>query len=210
VTPAMANAMTRKEAPTAHRPRKPIIAKVRHLNAREIYAKAPDADVEGFRARLKEIFATASPLFVEASLRQLIAAAKLPDSLVASTVSLSASLELIASLEPSTEAESALALHVACLHMASITVMSRLRGITERNVVAMATAAAKIERAFHSALETYQQMKRGVTQIVRVERINIEPGAQAIVGCVRNEQIRTGTSGNHQSSDKDGGSREQL
>jgi hypothetical protein len=31
----------------------------------------------------------------------------------------------------------------------------------------MATACAKLEHAFHSAIETYYRVKRGVTQIVR-------------------------------------------
>jgi hypothetical protein len=173
--------ITCKERPSRQR-REPIIAKVRRLSAGEIYAKAPDQDVDGFRVRLREIFATASPLFVEASLRQLIAAAKLPDSVSATTVSLSASLELIASLAPVSESEAALAIHVACLHMASLSVLSRLHTVTERNAVAIATASAKIERAFHSAFETFQHMKRGVTQIVRVERVDIQAGAQAVVG----------------------------
>ena len=49
-----------------------------------LFAGAPDGDVAGWRSRLKELFGTASPLFVEASLRQLIEASKLPGQGVAS------------------------------------------------------------------------------------------------------------------------------
>jgi hypothetical protein len=181
--PAATNSTTSNGATRERRPRRPIVAKVRQLTALEIYAKAPDKNVEGFRARLKDIFATASPLFVEASMRQLLATAKLPDTAVPDTASLSASLELIASLCPITESEAALAVHIAALHMGAIAVLSRLQTLTERNVIAMATAAAKIERAFHGALETYQYLKRGATQIVRVERVEIQSGGQAVVGC---------------------------
>jgi hypothetical protein len=48
----------------------------------------------------------------------------------------------------------------------------------------LATAATRLERAFHSALETFYRMKRGNTQVIRVEKIEIQPGAQAIVGNV--------------------------
>ena len=53
-------------------------------------------------------------------------------------------------------------------------------------MIAMTTACAKIEHAFHSAIETYYRVKRGVTQIVRVERV-VQPGAQAVIGVVARE-----------------------
>jgi hypothetical protein len=158
--------------------------KVRHLNARESIAKAPDEDVETWRKRLRELFATSSPLFVEASLKQLIGACKLPGEFRASTTSVSAALEIIASLEPENEAQAALAAHIACLHCASLNAMSRMLGVTERNVIAMATAAAKLERAYHLALESYDRMKHAVRQVGRVERVEVQRGAQAIVGVV--------------------------
>lgn len=164
--------------------RRPIVAKVRRLNSRRIYAIAPDDAVAGWRERLKELLATSSPLFVEATLAQLIAACKLPGEATASTTSLSAALEVIASLQPENEAQACLAIHIACLHAASLNVLSRMHGCTERNIIALATAAAKLERAYHKALELYHRLKHGVTQIVRVERVNIQSGAQAIVGVV--------------------------
>ena len=72
--------------------RRPIIAKVRHLNAAQHIAVAPDNDIAGWRRRLKELFSTSSPPFVEASLKQLIAASKLPGETAASTTSISAAL----------------------------------------------------------------------------------------------------------------------
>jgi hypothetical protein len=172
----------------ARKRRRPMVAKVRKIdgNSRH-FAVAPDGDVAGWRSRLKELFGTASPLFIEACLRQLIEASKLPDQGVGTTTSLSAALELIASLEPENEVQAALAVHVACLHTASLNVLSRTHGIGERNIIAMATACAKLERALHSAIETYYRVKRGVTQIVRVERVEVQPGAQAVIGVVTRE-----------------------
>jgi hypothetical protein len=116
----------------------PMVAKVRMIDGNpRLFAVAPDGDVAGWRARLKELFGTASPLFVEASLRQLIEASKLPSEGVGTTTSLSAALELIASLEPENEAQAALAVHVACLHTASLSVLSRTWRGSARRVTAM-------------------------------------------------------------------------
>jgi len=164
--------------------RRPVVAKVRAKSANETYVVSPDANVDQFRLCLKEVFATSSPLFVDASIRQLLSAAKLPGDSIACTTSLSSALELIASLEPENEAQAALAVHIACLHMASINVLSRLHSASERNVIAIATAASKIERTFQLALESFNRLKNGITQIVRVERVEVHAGAQAVVGYV--------------------------
>jgi hypothetical protein len=104
--------------------RRPIVAKVRQVENQKRIAVAPDdAQVAAWRARMKEIFATGSPLFVEASLRELIETSRLPGECVATTTSLSAALELIASLQPENEAQAALAVHIACLHTASLNLL---------------------------------------------------------------------------------------
>ena len=104
-----------------------------------------------------------------------------------STSSLSAALEIVASLQPENEAQASLAIHIACLHAASLNVLSRMHSVTERNVIAMASAAAKLERAYHGAIETYDRLKHGVRQVIRIEKVEIQSGAQAIVGLVDNK-----------------------
>ena len=108
----------------------------------------------------------------------------MPGDGTATTTSLLAALELIASLEPENEAQAVIAVHVACLHTASLNVLKRLNSVGERNMIAVATAAAKLERAFHSAIETYHRVKKGVSQIIRIEKVEVQAGAQAIVGVV--------------------------
>jgi hypothetical protein len=54
----------------------------------------------------------------------------------------------------------------------------------ERNVIAMTTAGAKLERVFQTAIETYYRIKRGATQVVRIERVEVQSGAQAVIGTV--------------------------
>ena len=124
-------------------------------------------------------------MFIDASVRRLMAPTKVPDELVPTTNSLSAALAFVESMEPENEVQAALAVNAACLQAASTNLLSRINsGMTERSVPRLATAAARLERAFHSALETYYKLKRGNTQVIRVEKIEIQPGAQAIVGNV--------------------------
>jgi hypothetical protein len=76
--------------------------------------------------------------------------------------------------------------YVACLHTASLNVLRRRHDIGERNIIAVATAAAKLERAFHGAIETYR-VKRGVSQIIRIEKVEVQAGGRTIVGIVDRE-----------------------
>ena len=144
-----------------------------------------DTSPEAWAAALKQALGTTSEHFVEASLRRLMAACMLPGEAFASTLSLSAALALIQGLGPEDEAQAALAVNAACLHAACTNVLSRLQpGGGDRRVVYLATAVARLERAFQGAVETFYRVKRGHTQVIRVEKIEIQPGAQAIVGPV--------------------------
>jgi hypothetical protein len=144
-----------------------------------------DTSPEAWTAALKQALGTTSEHFVEASLRRLMAACMLPGEAVASTTSLSAALALIQGLGPEDEIQAALAVNAACLHAASTNVLSSLGpGGANRGTVYMATAVARLERAFQGAVETFYRVKRGHTQVIRVEKIETQPGAQAIVGQV--------------------------
>ena len=82
-------------------------------------------------------------------------------------------------LSPENEAQAALAIHVACLHAATTNVMSRMGVIPgERRAVIIATAASRLSRAFDHALETYHRIKRGNIQVIRIEKVEVQPGAR--------------------------------
>ena len=73
---------------------------------------------------------------------------------------------------------------------ASANVMSRMSNIGgERRIVVLATAASRLSRAFHDALETYYRLKRGNTQVIRVEKIEVQLGADAFVGNLRQASL---------------------
>jgi len=165
---------------------KPVRAKVRQVEGsiRRVAEPIHQSHAE-WASALRQALGTTSDHFVEASLQRLLAASALPTEAVASTTSLSAALALIQGMEPENEAQAALAVNAACLHAACTNVISRLQPSGgDRRVIYLATAVARLERAFHSALETFYRVKRGNTQVIRVEKIEIQPGAQAIVGNV--------------------------
>ena len=71
--------------------------------------------------------ALASSAFVEASLYQLIAAARLPGSGICE-IAVNASLAFIEGTKPQGEVECALAIQMACTHTAAMAVLNRLGG----------------------------------------------------------------------------------
>lgn len=184
--------LSAREAPSnalEHQERKkrsaPLVqARVVHVGGTaRLAALPPDGDdLAKWEDRLKQVLGTTSEHFVRASIRQLIEANKLPGHAVADTTSLSAALAFIRSLEPENEAQAALAVQLAALHSASMNVLSRIHNVGERNMITMASAGAKLERAFQSGLETYFRLKRGVHQVVRIERVEVREGGQAVIG----------------------------
>lgn len=88
-------------------------------------------------------------------------------------------------MEPENEIQAALAVDAACFHAAAQNLLSRIQSHGgERRLSSAATAAARLERAFHSAVETFHKVKRGNTQVIRVEKLVVELGGQAMVGQV--------------------------
>ena len=69
--------------------------------------------------RLQNAFGTASSAFVAASLQQLIAAARLPNSGI-SEIAVNASLAFIEGAKPRDEIECALVIQMACTHSAAM------------------------------------------------------------------------------------------
>ncbi len=113
-----------------------------------------------------------SDAFVNTMLNQLIDAAAINRDHVATSESLSAALELIRGLAPSNTAEAALAVHVAQLHMVAAALNGRilLYGST-RATRDQANAAARLERAFLAAFQTYHRIRYGTRHVVQIERI---------------------------------------
>ena len=123
---------------------------------------------------------------MNASLLELQAAAHLPFGGI-SEVAINAALALIEGAAPRNEIEGALAVQMACTHTAALAILARFSGGggSERRVVALASAAARLMRAYSGQVETLRRLRHGGDQHVRVEHIHINEGAQAVIGSVR-------------------------
>lgn len=164
---------------------RPVRALVRqNRQANEFIAAPFDSEpLDEWRDRLKAVLGTVSDDFVDASLRRLIYACRLPGHLVASATSLSAALALIQSMEPANEMEAMVAVHIASLEAAAMAMMGRLaESGMEARIRSASMAVAKLERVLAAQINTYHRLKHGNRQVIRIEKVEVQPGAQAVVG----------------------------
>ena len=165
--------------------RPPVRVRTRRITAS--VSKLYPADGEGkiWWGRLKKALGTGSSDFVNASLHQLQAAAQFPGSGISET-GINAALAMIEGFAPQNEVEAALAVQMACTHIATMSVLARLGpgGGPEDRAVRLASAVARLVRAFTNQFEAYRRLRHGGDQYVRVEHVHINEGAQAVIGNV--------------------------
>ena len=178
--------MTRRITSVPERPRPPVRVRLRRITANQSKPYPPDGQGKIWWERLKKAFGTVSSDFVNASLFQLQSAARLPCSGI-SEIGMNAALALIEAAAPKDEIEGALAVQMACTHTAALSVLARFGsgGGTDRRVVALASAAARLLRAYSGQVEALRRQRHGNDQYVRVEHVHISEGGQAVIGNVR-------------------------
>lgn len=166
--------------------RTPVRLKLQRVHAHLAKPHPPDGLRMDWWERLKSAFGTSSSAFVEASLYQLQAAARLPCSGI-SEIAVNAALAMIEAAEPKDEVEAALAVQMACTHTAAMAVLARLGGGggSERRLTSVASAASRLLRAYTEQVEVFRRLRRGPDQVIRIERVDVHEGGQAIVGAVR-------------------------
>jgi hypothetical protein len=94
---------------------------------------------------------------------------------------------VIEGAKPQDEVECALVIQMACTHAAAMAVLGRLGGThgPDRNVAAMASAAARLLRAYATQVEALRRLRNGGSQFVRVEHVHVNEGGQAVIGNVK-------------------------
>ena len=179
-------------APVVNEPRRPPVrVKLRRVRANLAKVYPPDGESKAWWKRLKKALGTASSDFVNASLLQLQEAAQLPCSGI-SEAAMNAALALIEAAAPRNEIEGAIAVQMACTHAAAMSILARFRGGggSEHRVVALATAAARLMRAYSVQVETLRRLRHGGDQYVRVEHVHVNDGGQAVIGNVKTAAAR--------------------
>jgi hypothetical protein len=166
-----------------------VRVRLKRINCNVAKAFPPDGQQKEWWNRLKVALGTPSSNFVSASLVQLVSAARLPMGGI-SEVAVNAALAFIEGAKPQEEVESALVIQMACTHTAAMAVLARIGGGEggDRHVAMMATAAARLTRAYATQVETLRRLRNGGSQFVRVEHVQITEGGQAIIGNVRSTE----------------------
>jgi hypothetical protein len=166
----------------------PVKVRLKRLNCNQATPYPPDGQARERWQRLRNAFGTASSEFVEASLYQLIAAARLPGSGI-SEIAVNASLAFIEGAKPQGEVECALVVQMACTHTAAMSVLGTFAGAygSCRDIPLKASAAARLMRAYATQVETLRRVKNGGSQVIRVERVYVNEGGQALIGNVRKD-----------------------
>ncbi|WOH47553.1 hypothetical protein [Bradyrhizobium sp. sBnM-33] len=167
-----------------------VRVKLERINCDVARSLPPDGDEQVWLDRLQAALGTASIEFVHATLYQLQAAARLPNSGL-SEIAVNAALALIEGERPRGETECAIVLQMACLHAATMAVLGRLGGGHggDRHVLAAATAAGRLSRSFAILVETLRRLRNGGSQTIRIERVDVRDGGQAVIGNIENPMI---------------------
>jgi len=126
---------------------------------------------------------TNSSDFVNATLVQIQNASRMPSGGISET-SVNVVLAFIEAAEPKNEMEAALAIQMARRHAVAMAVLSRAGGAYggDRHVAIMASAAARLLKAFAAQIETLRRLRNGGSQVIRIERVEVRDGGQAVIG----------------------------
>ena len=163
----------------------PVRVRVFEADGKVAKVHPPDGDGSSWWRRLNTALGTRSGDFVNASLFQIQAASRSPWGGI-SELSMNAALAMIEAAAPKDEIEGALAVQMACTHIAAMAVLAKLdvAFATERRIAAFGSAAARLLKSFAMQVEVLRRLRNGGQQIVRVEYVNIHDGGQAVIGNV--------------------------
>ncbi|WP_406857571.1 hypothetical protein ABEG18_08120 [Alsobacter sp. KACC 23698] len=149
-------------------------------------------DVEGWFNVARRTFGTVSDSFARTQIRFLLRGlrtAMFGESTDA--VEMNAALAQIAGIEPKNELEAALATQMAVTHVVAMRLLGRA-GTTDPTLphfAATGLVTAKFLRAFAGQAEVLAKLRRPAVQTVRVERVEVQAGGQAVVGLVNNNKL---------------------
>ena len=145
--------------------------------------EAAHSDLRGAWAHLIDTFGTRSTEAANTLISQL-ANAVAPNGTV-SDAELNGALAAVHGIAPQDEAEAMLAVQMVATHTAALAALHKARTAEYRpGLDSWGNLATKLLRTYTAQLETLAKYRRRGSQTVRVEHVNVAPGAQAIVGPV--------------------------
>jgi hypothetical protein len=182
----MMNKPNNSTAPVAGSRLPPVRVKVFGADGKLAKVHPPHGEHKNWWQRLNKALGTTSSDFVNASLFQIQSASRSPWGGI-SELSMNAALAMIEAAAPKDEIEGALAVQMACTHSAAMAVLAKMEGAftSERRVIAFASAAARLMRAYATQVEVLRRLRNGGQQFVRVEHVHVNDGGQAVIGNVK-------------------------
>ena len=175
---------------TSRRPRRtpPATIGIKRIQGNVVSFGSRGPTDQAWRKQLRRAFGTVSDEFVGMVLHHLERAARMPGD-GASDMAINGAIAMITAFAPKNEVEAALALQAACTHMAAMAVMSRIGGAGggSQRLPGLASAAARLLRAYCAQMETHRRLRGGGEQNIRVEHVHVHEGGQAIVGAVNSQ-----------------------
>lgn len=179
-TPAETAAINRYRERTARRPP----ARIKRSKGETGASVRPDhPDLATGLFTLMGALGTVSPEFMHGLLKQVMNAASQGQEV--SEADTNFVLSVINGIEPRDEVEAMLGAQMAAVHMASMTFARRLAHVENLPQQEGAERALnKLMRTFTTQMEALKRYRSTGQQVVRVERVSVEAGGQAIVGSV--------------------------
>lgn len=140
--------------------------------------------VEVGRARLRALFGTASDAFVDGQIDALVHTLSQGLGRPPEQAQVEAALALIAGVRPRNELEAVLAVQIAATSAIALRLNRRLMKTDPAmaDFLDAGIIATKFMRAFAGQVEALAKLRKPPVQLVRVERINISDGGQAVIG----------------------------
>jgi hypothetical protein len=179
--------MTKNLPATSRAPRRspPASIRIKSIQGNVVSFASPGPADHIWRRQLKTALGTESDAFVDMTLHHLERAARMPGA-GPSDMAINGAIAVITAFAPKNEMEAALALQAACTHMVAMVMMARIGGGHggPHRLPGLASASAKLLRAYCTQIETYRRLRGGGEQNIRVEHVHVHEGGQAIVGAV--------------------------
>ena len=147
---------------------------------------APTPDLDGYRARLREAFGnTMSDEFVDVMLGKVVEALKPTPWDQLEETTLNAALAIIASANCRSELEALIAVEIVATGFAGLRFLRQSqRHMTDDYISTYGPYANKLLRLQLDLIQALDRHRRGHKQTVEVRHLQIQAGAQGVVGIV--------------------------
>jgi hypothetical protein len=155
---------------------------------------APTADLDGYRARLREAFGnTMSDEFVDVMLGKVVEALKPTPFDQLDEPTLNAALAIIASTDSRSELEAFIAVEIVATGFAGLRFLRQSqRHMTDEYINTYGPYANKLLRLQLDLIQALDRHRRGHKQTVEVRHLHIHSGAQGLVGIVNTGERQGG------------------